>query len=119
MANIQYLAHTFILRTAPAQSSVAGEVCGELRCSMNHSAIRPLNQLGIEAEILEKYQHPIGGWKVLRFRTTIDGYTKLIEACRPSDIDERADETEDRLAAMIVDVAQAIASLPEKELIAA
>lgn len=117
--SIQYFAHTFVLRSAPAQSSVAGEVCGEIRCSMNHSAIRPLNQLGIEAEILEKYQHPVLGWKVLRFRTTIDGYSKLMEACRPSDIDDRANETEDRLAAMIVDVAQAIALLPEKELIAA
>ena len=97
--------HTFLMRKAPISSACFGDgnVYGEVRCAGNLSAMSVLRILEIPYRVVETWQHPIKGWKLLRFTVTNPSdLLRIHESCGAPDIENRDMETQDWLAAIAV-----------------
>ena len=97
--------HTFLMRKAPISSACFGDgnVYGEVRCAGNLSAMSVLRILEIPYQVVETWQHPIKGWKLLRFTVTNPSdLLRIHESCGAPDIENRDIETQDWLAAIAV-----------------
>ena len=109
--------HTFLIRTAPPQSRYAGEVCAEIRCPGNLKALDAVRQAGVTISELERWVHPVKGWKLLRFTANPADLLKLHEICNAPDIERLDVETQSHLATMSLSIAvEALTSQSVREL---
>ena len=109
--------HTFLIRTAPPQSRYAGEVCAEIRCPGDLKALDAVRQADVTISELERWVHPVKGWKLLRFTASPADLLKLHEVCNAPDIERLDIETQSHLATMSLSLAsEALTSQSVKEL---
>ena len=106
LSGITFADHTFLMRKAPKASVCFGDgnVYAEVRCAGNLSAMSVLRILEIPYTVVETWQHPIKGWKLLRFTVTNPSdLLRIHESCGAPDIENRDIETQDWLAAIAVE----------------
>lgn len=97
--------HTFLIRVAPPQSRYAGEVCAEIRCPVDEKVFAAINAAGVTISELERWVHPVKGWKLLRFTASPSDLLKLHEVCNAPDIESLDIETQSHLATMSLSLA--------------